>query len=67
MNQYGKLFGQTLVSHYDKLKPQKPKNLKEMKQKLLPIISNYIMNETRNLGEVKRITGSCREIPNPSK
>ena len=56
-----------LVSHYDKLKPQKPKNLKEMKQKLLPIILNYIINETRNLGEVKRITGTCREIPNPSK
>ena len=38
-----------------------------MQQKLLPIISNYIMNETRNLGEVKRITGTCQDIPNPSK
>ena len=38
-----------------------------MKNKLVPTITNYIMNETRNLGEVKRISGTCKDIAQPSK
>ena len=56
-----------LLSHYDKLKPQKPRNIKEMKNKLVPNINNYIMNESRNLGEVKRISGTCKDIAQPSR
>ena len=56
-----------LLSHYDKLKPQKPRNIKEMKHKLVPTITNYNMNESRNLGEVKRISGTCKDIAQPSR
>ena len=38
-----------------------------MKAKLVPNITKYIMNETRNLGEVKRISGTCKDIAHPCK
>ena len=62
-----RLIWSELLSHYDKLKPQKPRNIKEMKNKLVPNITNYITNESRNLGEVKRISGTCEDITQPSR
>ena len=62
-----KIIWSELLRHYDKLKLQRMTNIKEMKEKLLPNINNYIINETRNLGEVKRITGTCKDIDQPSK
>ena len=31
------------------------------------MMTKYILSETRNLGEFKRITGKCKDIAHPSK
>ena len=56
-----------LLKCYDKLKPERPKYVTEMKSKIIPEVKKYIMEESRNLGEATRITAQRYTLKNPSK
>ena len=62
-----KLIWSEIRKHYDKLKPQKPKSITEIRNRITPVIEEYIRNETRNLGEVKRVNGNRVPMEPPPK
>ena len=62
-----KLIVGEIMRHYDKLKPQKPKSITEVRNRITSAIDNYMKEETRNLGEVRRVNGRCVSMDPPSK
>ena len=51
-----------LRRYYDIVKPQKPCRIREMQRKIIPLLATYIKEESRNLGEVRRLCGKYGQL-----
>ena len=62
-----KMLWSELLKYYDKIEPKRPRSITEMRNKIIPEVQTYILQETRNLGEATKIIGKRYTLKHPSK